>query len=190
MQEPGTALSHKPAARCHGGGGVGGLSIAGGYPIPYPPLDGAPILLPRAPPGSPAPWQGAFFPTWIPGKGMWEMIGAACVSLMGAELLGKNQSVSGSGRELCSALLFPCSDSPAQQGFLLLTPKSRDWCLKPLTCSWKSRHTHRSPWGGALGPLLQNQFFRDFWLGCKCNKWSLGWRRGPDGQGTLPMAGG
>lgn len=44
----------------------------GGCPVPCPPLDGALVLLPKALPGSPAPRQGASFPTWIAAGGRCE----------------------------------------------------------------------------------------------------------------------
>lgn len=105
--------------------------------------------------------------------------------LMGAKLTWRTTGSSLAREELCShtlvsALSSPCSTStfvadPQEQKLL---PQSPDTIVAMLGISWE----------GALGPLLQNQFFRDFWLGPMCKKWSLGWRPCPDSQRMLPVA--
>lgn len=104
---------------------------------------------PRPSPQSPAQLSSPSARSFLPHLDSWEAgVGNGRGSLhfsevlMGAGLLGKNQFVSGSGRELGSVLLSPCPFCPARQVFSLLTPESRGCCLKPLARSWKSRCTH------------------------------------------------
>lgn len=84
--------------------------------------------------------------------------------------------------ELCSHTLALVLSSPSSTSlFVADLQEQRLLPQAPHTLLAVLMHTLIS-WEGALEPLSQNQFFRDFWLGSTCKKWSLGWRPHPDSQ--------